>query len=272
MHVHPDGEGLTGRGGSRYALVFTVVMRPALMIFGFIASIAIMYPFGYLINETFASVFQMSVDGSSTEMGLLTSLAGAFIYVGVMMTIVNKVFSLIHILPDQIIRWVGGSQDYFGKGMEQEATAGAKGGMSQMISTGQQAYSQSRIAGAQGGAHGGGSGPYSGKVWESTVAKVRNEKGHDGWGENRIMEQAQQEYQHTPQFQDYQKHERESEVNKSAKSLMGTGMGEKEAYATAISAWNQQSGGKNDIDPKVDFGGMHNPNQGAVDNNTSARE
>lgn len=157
MHVHPDGEGLTGRGGSGYALVLTVVLRPTLMIFGLIAAMAVMYPIGYMVTQTFASIFQMSVSGSSSSMGLITALAGAFIYVGVMMTLVNKIFSLIHILPDQIIRWVGGSQDYFGKGMEQEATAGAKGGMGQMISSGQQAFNNRGLAnGFSGGRPGAG--------------------------------------------------------------------------------------------------------------------
>lgn len=150
MHVHPDGEGLTGRGGNGYALVLTVILRPALMIFGLVAAIALMYPFGAILNEVFPSVFNMSV-GSSPEgtsaATILTKVAGAFIYVGIMMTLVSKIFSLIHILPDQILRWIGGSQDYFGRGMEQEAVGGAKQAVGSVSSAAQSGYQTHRMSG-----------------------------------------------------------------------------------------------------------------------------
>lgn len=154
MHVHPDGEGLTGRGGNGYALVLTVVLRPALMVFGLVAAIALMYPFGAILNEVFPSVFNMSVGSSDTTSvgGVLTKVAGAFIYVGIMMTLVSKIFSLIHVLPDQILRWIGGSQDYFGRGMEQEATGGAKQAVASVSGAAQQGYATHRISGREGDA------------------------------------------------------------------------------------------------------------------------
>ena len=154
MHVHPDGEGLTGRGGSGYALVLTVILRPALMIFGLVAAIALMYPFGAILNEVFPAVFNMSVGSSGasgremeTAGGILTKVAGAFIYVGVMMTLVTKIFSLIHVLPDQILRWIGGSQDFFGKGMEHEATGGAKQAVGSVSSAAAQGFQTHKMSG-----------------------------------------------------------------------------------------------------------------------------
>ncbi len=155
MHVHPDGEGLTGKAGNGYGLVLTVVLRPGLMIFGFVAAIVLMYPIGAFINQTFASVFQMSVgisgDASANPKGVsatLTMLAGAFIYVGVMTTLVNKVFSLIHMLPDQLIRWIGGQGNNFGSGMEQEALGGARAGIGQ-VGQAQSGYQAAAYAKAQ---------------------------------------------------------------------------------------------------------------------------
>lgn len=149
MHVHPDGEGLTGRGGNGYALVLTVVLRPALMIFGLVAAISLMYPFGAILNEVFPAVFSMSVGSSDAASvgGILTKVAGAFLYVGIMMTLVNKIFSLIHVLPDQILRWIGGSQDYFGRGMEQEALGGAKQAVGSVSGAAQSGYQTHRMAG-----------------------------------------------------------------------------------------------------------------------------
>ena len=101
----------------------------------------------------FPSVFNMSVGSSpegSSPATILTKVAGAFIYVGIMMTLVTKIFSLIHVLPDQILRWVGGSQDFFGKGMEHEATGGAKQAVGSVSSAAAQGYATHRISGKEG--------------------------------------------------------------------------------------------------------------------------
>ena len=53
MHLHPNGDDLTGRGGNGYSLVLSLLLRPVLMVFGMEAAIVISSVIGELINKTF---------------------------------------------------------------------------------------------------------------------------------------------------------------------------------------------------------------------------
>ncbi|HDR9028603.1 DotA/TraY family protein [Burkholderia vietnamiensis] len=121
-HVHPDGEGLAGRGGQGYMLVLTLMLKPPLMVLGLICSIAIMKPVGYF----FALLFM----GAAPESGALSGWAGPTLlialmvmYGGLQVQVIRKCFSLIHVIPDQILRWIGhgGGGAMLGEGMDQAA-------------------------------------------------------------------------------------------------------------------------------------------------------
>ena len=120
-HIHPDGDGVAGRGGSGYMLVLDLTLRPSLMVLGLICSIALMTPAGYLLTSTFAAV--------ATESGTVSGWAGPTLlialmvmYSGLQVVIVKKIFSLIHVIPDQILRWIGGGgAPMLAEGMNQAA-------------------------------------------------------------------------------------------------------------------------------------------------------
>ena len=114
MHLHPNGDDLTGRGGNGYMLVLSLLLRPVLMIFGLIASIVISSVIGEFINKTFFEVFSNNTDITGIS-GLLGIVAGTILYFVVMLTFIRKCFGIIHQLPDQLLKWIGGGDNALGQ-------------------------------------------------------------------------------------------------------------------------------------------------------------
>ena len=123
-HLAPDGDGVVGRGGQGYMLVLSLTLRPGLMVFGFAAAVAVMNPMGKFLNETFMGTFFASVSPGMT--GLFKILAGTVIYCTLMLTIINRVFSLIHQVPDGILRWIGGGDNVIGREANETSSGAGK--------------------------------------------------------------------------------------------------------------------------------------------------
>ncbi|MET2522114.1 DotA/TraY family protein [Ralstonia sp. SM1884_UCD616_TZ26] len=104
-HVHPDGDDAVGKAGHGYMMILSLVMRPSLMLFGLIGGMLLTQPVVGLINIAFMTVVA-GVQADSTT-GIVSFFAYVAIYVTVMTTVVHIVFSLIHWIPDNILRWVG---------------------------------------------------------------------------------------------------------------------------------------------------------------------
>lgn len=122
-HMAPDGDGVVGRGGQGYMLILSLVLRPPLMVLGLVCSIVLMKPLGYFVNSTFIGAFGMNVNPS--PLGISQLLAGCVIYTVVMVSIIHRVFTLIHVIPDKILRWIGGGGNELGEqaqGMESFST------------------------------------------------------------------------------------------------------------------------------------------------------
>lgn len=109
-HIAPDGDGVAGRGGTGYMLVLSLVLRPALMVIGLVAAMVLLKPIGFLINSTFVGAFAMTDQGFSIAT-LVRLIAGCIIYCVLMIMMVQRTFSLIHVIPDRLMRWIGGGGD-----------------------------------------------------------------------------------------------------------------------------------------------------------------
>lgn len=152
MHLHPNGDDLTGRGGNGYTLVLSLLLRPVLMIFGMEASIVISSVIGEFINKTFFEVFA-NVSGDFTGMSALWGLAaGTLIYVIVQFIFVRKCFSLMFQLPDQLMQWIGGGGAGLGQFAEQFSAAADKGAAGGAAAVGAGAGFAAKGAGKLGGA------------------------------------------------------------------------------------------------------------------------
>jgi amino acid transporter len=104
-HVHPDGDDAVGKAGHGYMMILSLVMRPSLMLFGLVGGMLLTQPVVGLINVAFMTVVAGVQADSLT--GVVSFIAYVAIYVVVMTTVVHIVFSLIHWIPDNILRWLG---------------------------------------------------------------------------------------------------------------------------------------------------------------------
>lgn len=88
-------------------IIMNVFLRPLLMIVGFIAGITLMRAGFSLLN--FGFIAALNAGTTSTVFSVLAVL---IVYVFVAMTIVNKAFSLIYFLANQVMRWIGGQAEH----------------------------------------------------------------------------------------------------------------------------------------------------------------
>lgn len=104
-HVHPDGDDAVGKAGQGYMMILSLCMRPALMLFGLIGAMLLTQPITGIVNVMFMTV----VSGVQADAltGIVSFVAYVAIYVITMTTVVHIVFSLIHWIPDNILRWLG---------------------------------------------------------------------------------------------------------------------------------------------------------------------
>lgn len=129
MHLHPNGDDLTGRGGNGYMMVLGLLLRPVLAVFGFIAAITISSIMGEFINKVFFQVFSFS-QGDGKGLGFFIGvIAGCAIYVAIMFSFIKKTFGLMHVIPDELMKWIGGGGDQLGHyaGKMGEGSQGAVG-------------------------------------------------------------------------------------------------------------------------------------------------
>lgn len=143
VHLHPDGDGVVGRGGAGYSLVLSLTLRPALMILGLISAYTMLPILGGILNETFSGAFGMVAAGG--YVGIVESLAVIGVYIGMMFMIVKKAFSLIHVVPDEIMKWIGGHAGINMGAYAQSAAKGAEAAMFTQAALNQMSHSTSGV-------------------------------------------------------------------------------------------------------------------------------
>tara|TARA_R110002126_G_scaffold110918_1_gene248451 strand:- start:171600 stop:175211 length:3612 start_codon:yes stop_codon:yes gene_type:complete len=129
---HPEGHDALGKSEQGLMILLNVFLRPAMMVIGFIASIAMCYVGVWLLNSGFSTVIDYlrtadvwgateSWSATSTALPWANIFGGFFVvimYTMIYLTLVEKSFSLIAVLPDKVLRWVGGQAE----GVGQEAS------------------------------------------------------------------------------------------------------------------------------------------------------
>lgn len=105
LHLNPEGEGIGQRTENGYIFVAALVLRPALMVIGFIASGAAMIVVGGFVNWSFMTVVAGAQHNSVTGIPSIIGYLAA--YIGLMMMVINKSNELIHVVPDRILQWIG---------------------------------------------------------------------------------------------------------------------------------------------------------------------
>jgi conjugal transfer/type IV secretion protein DotA/TraY len=176
MHLHPNGDDLTGRGGNGYVLVLSLLLRPVLMIFGLITAIVLSAVMGEFINKVFFQVFEISQGGNLNGFSAFFEiLFGTVIYCIIMFTFISKMFSIIHIVPDQLMRWIGGGQDGLGGQMAGAFEQSGKSGFA--TATGAISGLSSQVGSGVGSiAQGYKEGGWNGKGGQAGIQQLQNEK------------------------------------------------------------------------------------------------
>jgi defect in organelle trafficking protein DotA len=121
--THPEGHEVYGRAEPALMLITNVFLRPTFMIFGLIVGTILTYVGVTFLNGTFsyfvlnAEIHGQVYSGASIHTG--DAGAGPFqiimylaIYIGIVIVIINKSYSLIHLIPDQVMRWIGNQQQF----------------------------------------------------------------------------------------------------------------------------------------------------------------
>lgn len=132
-HLNPKGDDLTGSAQAGYQLLLSLVLRPALIIFGLMASMIISQVIGEFINKIFFGMLLSTQGGKIQGFGGFTTIIfGTAIYCSLIFVIVKETFSLMYKIPDQILRWIGGSTGGLGEfagSFEQASKNGLAGGV-----------------------------------------------------------------------------------------------------------------------------------------------
>lgn len=129
MHLTANGDDMVGSGAQGYRLVLSLMLRPVLMILGLVVSFVMLSVVGQLFTKLFFEVFTLNNDGNFIVWigGLIIS---PIIYLIGMYILIKKLFSMIHIIPDELLKWFGGGGSQMGTfantiGGEQGGMAGA---------------------------------------------------------------------------------------------------------------------------------------------------
>lgn len=104
--VSPASEVL-GKAAPAVMLITGVFLRPSLMVIGFIGATLLVRTVIEMINYGFSATLSASVAG----VGMFGLIAIIALYGGLMLAVVHECFSLVYVLPDKILRWIGGQAE-----------------------------------------------------------------------------------------------------------------------------------------------------------------
>jgi conjugal transfer/type IV secretion protein DotA/TraY len=147
--AHPEGAEILGKAEPAVGLLVNVFLRPTFMIFGLLIGMMLSYVGVWILNQGVYTMFYgatgyqsgatylntgatpgitKSVSSNATDVtaSLFGPIAFLIIYVMIALQIVQKSFTLIYIIPDEVLKWIG--INIKGMGGEAEAEGKVAGG------------------------------------------------------------------------------------------------------------------------------------------------
>lgn len=112
---------ILGRAEPAVMMILNLFLRPTLMVFGMIAAMLVSIVVVKMINAGFLPVAENIISSP----GLFEELIFIGAYTSLIVTALNKTFSLIHVVPERVLTWIGGQAVQYG---EQEALGETKRG------------------------------------------------------------------------------------------------------------------------------------------------
>jgi conjugal transfer/type IV secretion protein DotA/TraY len=129
-HLDSEGDGLGQRTTAGYMLMLNLTFRPALMLFGFFMASALLIGIGTLQAKLFMAAMANAQGDSIT--GVVSILAFLFLFFVMNVTLIQSLFNMIFLLPDQVLGLIGtnGMMTDIGKSTEDKmshvATSGGR--------------------------------------------------------------------------------------------------------------------------------------------------
>lgn len=125
--ISPAGQHeILGRSEPAVMIILNIFLRPTLMVFGMMAGMLMSYVVIEFINAAFLNVVRSVIQGNTV--GLIEGFLFIMAYAGLVITALNKCFSLIHLIPERVLRFIGGHPESYG---EAEAAEQVKGRISE---------------------------------------------------------------------------------------------------------------------------------------------
>lgn len=118
--AHPEGQEILGKAEPAVILLVNVFLRPTFMIFGLLIGMSLSYAGIWLLNKGFMDAFNSAATiGVEGLAWIFYPIAILVVYTLIALQVVQKSFSLIYLIPDEVLKWIGGNI----KGMGGEAEA-----------------------------------------------------------------------------------------------------------------------------------------------------
>ena len=138
--THPVGHDLLGKAEQAIMLLLSVFVRPAAMVIGFIFSIALIFVAMEIFNIGFLSVivnYMSNISNIASDGERATVMIGfcglLLVYGYIALNVVNQCFSLIYLVPEKLLRWIGGAPEFsYTSQLLQDVHSGAKDSGSQV--------------------------------------------------------------------------------------------------------------------------------------------
>ena len=125
--THPEGHAILGKADPAVLLLVNVFLRPTLMILGMLGGIFLSYAGVWLLNAGFNLAWSGATSQVSGIAGIFTGIGSVVIYAIIAVQILQKSFTLVYVIPDQVFKWIGGNIQ--GMGGEAEAEQKIAGGV-----------------------------------------------------------------------------------------------------------------------------------------------
>jgi conjugal transfer/type IV secretion protein DotA/TraY len=148
-HLRMDGEGISGGAGDNgYRITLQILLRPALMVIGMLAGMAVFAVAAQYIQQTYYTAMRSTLGSHYGFIdGLIVFLCMMVVFFVIM---AERCFSLVHQLPDRIMRWVGGSPEGLNEEQHANTIKGAAVGITRSST-----QSMQRLTNNAGGGNGG---------------------------------------------------------------------------------------------------------------------
>ena len=121
--LSPSGQHeILGKSEPAVMIIFNLILRPSLMVFGLVTSLYLSVVAVTLLNQSFLKVAKDII----SHPALVENILMMMMYTLLIVTVLNKVFTLIYVIPEKVLTYIGGQAISYGEG---EGLAGIKQGM-----------------------------------------------------------------------------------------------------------------------------------------------